>query len=192
MDANTQGYLTFVLLGAALVVAVGQLIIHSGRVYLEEVFPEERTASSVSRLLAVLFYLFAFGVLGIISTMPVPVDGQAQTVVTKLGVIMLVLGIVFGATMLVLNRIRARREEETMLAEMHNAQTPPTPPVGIPPLGSSGAGSDGGTRVASSSGIVGTTGIVGASGTPGAPGAAGSPATPGATSTDARLIGPAY
>jgi hypothetical protein len=203
MDANTQGYLAFVVLGAALVVAVGQLIIHAGRVYLEEVFPEERTASSVSRLLAVLFYLFALGILGIISTMPVPVDGQVQVVITKLGVVLLVLGIVYGGTMLVLNRIRARREEETMLAEMHADYHTPPPPVGQPPIdGSGGSGTGGGTgtaggatRVAGSSGVVGTTGIVGASGTPGSPGAVGTPASPGAapiSTTDARLIGPAY
>lgn len=126
MDYSTDTYLVFVVLGVVLVGAVGQLLIRAGQVYLEEVFPDPRVASSVSKLLAVMFYLFALGVLGIISTMDVPTEGAAQTVVTKLGVVMLVLGIVFGATMLVFSRIRARRreeeEEETLMAASLNAQ----------------------------------------------------------------------
>jgi hypothetical protein len=125
MDTSTEGYLGFVVLGVSLVIVIGQLLIRSGKVYLEEVFPEERTARSVSRLLAVLFYLFALGVLGVISTMEVPVEGATQTVVTKLGVVMLILGIVFGATMFVLSRIRTGREEEAMISEMHNTAGPP-------------------------------------------------------------------
>jgi len=112
MDNSTETYLMFVVLGVVLVIMVGQLLIRSGQVYLEEVFPDARVARSVSKLLAVLFHLFALGLLGIISTMNVPVEGAAQVVVTKLGVVMLVLGIVYALTMLVLSRIRARRHEE--------------------------------------------------------------------------------
>ena len=112
MDSNTDTYLVFVVLGVILVLVVGQMLNRAGRVYLEEVFPDARVANSVSKLLAVLFYLFALGLLGIISTMDVPPEGAAQVVVTKLGVVLLVLGIVFAVTMLVLSRIRSRRREE--------------------------------------------------------------------------------
>jgi hypothetical protein len=111
MDSNTD-YLVFVVLGVVLVLLVGQLLVRAGQVYLEEVFPDRRVASSVSRLLAVLFYLFALGLLGIISTMDVPVEGAAQVVVTKLGVVLVVLGIVYAVAMVVLSRIRSRRREE--------------------------------------------------------------------------------
>lgn len=124
MDNSTEAYLMFVILGVVLVAAVGQLLVRAGRVYLEEVFPDPRVANSVSRLLTVLFYLFALGLLGIISTIDVPVSGDAQTVVTKLGVILLVLGIVFGATMLVLARIRARRQEQEQEESMMAASMP--------------------------------------------------------------------
>jgi len=112
MDNSTESYLMFVVLGVVLVALVGQLLIRAGEVYLEEVFPDPRVAGSVSKLLTVMFYLFALGVLGIISTMDVPVEGAAQTVVTKLGVVLLVLGIVYAATMFVLSRVRAGRREE--------------------------------------------------------------------------------
>jgi hypothetical protein len=133
MGITTEGYLAFVVLGALLVIAVGQLIIHSGEVYLEEVFPDPRVANSVSKLLAVLFYLFALGVLGITSTVEVPVEGTAQIVVTKLGVVLLCLGIVFGITMLVLSRIRDRREEqekeEALLSAMPGVDYTPHHPA---------------------------------------------------------------
>ena len=119
MDSNTD-YLVFVVLGVVLVLLVGQLLVRAGQVYLEEVFPNRRVASSVSRLLAVLFYLFALGLLGIISTMDVPVEGAAQVVVTKLGVVLLVLGIVYAVAMVVLTRIRSQRrgeeEDEAIMA----------------------------------------------------------------------------
>jgi preprotein translocase subunit SecG len=126
MTNSTDTYLVFVILGVLLVVAVGQLLIRSGQVYLAEVFPDPRVAGSVSKLLAVLFYLFALGVLGIISTMDVPVEGAAQTVVTKLGVVMLVLGVVFAVTMVGLARIRARRQEEEQEEALMAASMPVT------------------------------------------------------------------
>ena len=133
MGISTEGYLAFVVLGALLVIAVGQLIIRSGEVYLEEVFPDPRVAKSVSRLLAVLFYLFALGVLGITSTVDVPVDGTPQIVVTKLGIVLLCLGVVFAITMLVLSRIRDRREEqekeEALLSAMPGVDYTPHHPV---------------------------------------------------------------
>ncbi|HEY0639450.1 MAG TPA: hypothetical protein VGD67_17525 [Pseudonocardiaceae bacterium] len=137
MDISTEGYLMFVVLGTVLVIVVGQLLTRAGRVYLEEAFPDRRTAGSVSILLTVMFYLFALGILGVISTMDVPVTGQAQIVVTKLGVVMLVLGVVFGATMLALSRIRARREEEekqeALIANLPGAGPDPTPEEQVTP-----------------------------------------------------------
>jgi len=144
MDNSTEAYLVFVILGIVLVGVVGQLLIRAGQVYLEEVYPDPRVANSVSKLLAVMFYLFALGVLGIISTMDVPVEGTAQTVVTRLGVVLLVLGVVFGITMFVLSRIRARRQEEeqeeaimaaTMPAPLEEEVAPPaaTNAPGFPP-----------------------------------------------------------
>jgi hypothetical protein len=140
MDISTEGYLAFVVLGALLVIGVGQFIVRSGQVYLEEVFRDARVASSVSKLLTVLFYLFALGLLMITSTVDMPVQGTAQIVVTKLGVVLLCLGIVFGITMLVLSRIRDRREEqekeEALLSAMpgvdytpHHQPNPPGPHV---------------------------------------------------------------
>jgi hypothetical protein len=126
MDNSTSTYLIFVVFGVILVVIVGQLLVRAGRGYLEDVYSNSRSASSVTKLLTVMFYLFALGLLGIISTINVPVEGAAQTVVTKLGVVLLVLGIVFAATMGVLSRIRARRQEEEQNEAIMEASMPPS------------------------------------------------------------------
>lgn len=128
MDTSTEGYLAFVILGIALVILVGQILTRGGRDYLREVFTDERTANSVSILLTVLFYLFTLGILGVISSMRVPVTGAAQTVVTKLGVVLLVLGVVFGSTMLALSRIRARRAEDEKQEALLSAMPGVLPP----------------------------------------------------------------
>jgi len=132
MDSNTDTYLVFVMLGVILVAVVGQLLVRAGQVYLAEVFPDPRVASSVSRLLAVLFYLFALGLLGIISTLDVPVTGAAQTVVTKLGVVLVVLGIVYAVTMVVLSRIRARQQEQEQEEAIMAAAMLPPDDAGLP------------------------------------------------------------
>lgn len=116
MDENLASYLAFVLLGTGATVAVGQVLYRSGRGYLEEMFPDGQVAQSVNMLLAVLFHLVVLGILGIISTIDVPVDGAAQQVVTKLGVVLLVLGVAHGGAMLALARVRDRRAGQQFMA----------------------------------------------------------------------------
>ncbi|MQA17021.1 MAG: hypothetical protein GEV09_23685 [Pseudonocardiaceae bacterium] len=111
-------YVLLLLLGIALTVLVGQILIRTGESFLEEVFNDERTARSVNRLLAVLFHLVVLGVLALISTIEVPVEGVLQTLVTKLGVVLLVLGAAHGSTMLMLARIRSKRREQDLADEM--------------------------------------------------------------------------
>jgi len=129
MDGNLAGYLVFVALGATLTLLVGQLLVRSGQVYLEQAFDDLRLANSINRLLAVLFHLVMLGVLAIISTIEVPVQGAAQTVVTKLGVVLLVLGAGHGATMLGLSRLRTRRRAQELWGAWPNDQAPAAAPA---------------------------------------------------------------
>ncbi|MDQ2710598.1 MAG: hypothetical protein M3Z25_24560 [Actinomycetota bacterium] len=112
MELTLLSYLLVLLLGTGLTVTVGTVLRRSGRAVLGETYPEPR-ATDVARLVTVGFYLFALGVLALISTMDVPVDGVVQTVVTKLGVVLLVLGGAYALTLVVLGRLRgARRRAE--------------------------------------------------------------------------------
>lgn len=116
-NLNTNAYIAFLILGTGLTLLVGQLLIRSGRPYLEEVFEERRVAVSVLRLLTVLFHLLVLGVLALISTIDVPVEGAVQAVVTKLGIVLLVLGIAQGGTMVVLAKLRERRLAQDLILQ---------------------------------------------------------------------------
>lgn len=115
METDLASYLVFVLLGTGATLTVGQVLYRSGRGYLEEMYPDGKVAQSVNMLLAVLFHLVVLGILGIISTIDVPVEGSAQQVVTKLGVVLLVLGMAHGGAMLALARVRDRRASQQFM-----------------------------------------------------------------------------
>ncbi len=111
-------YVLLLVLGIALTVLVGQILIRTGQGFLEEVFEQQKTARSINRLLAVLFHLVVLGVLALISTIEMRGDGPLQILVTKLGVVLLVLGAAHGSTMLLLARIRSKRREQELADEM--------------------------------------------------------------------------
>jgi len=72
-NVNTNAYIAFLIIGTGLTLLVGQMLIRSGRPYLAEVFGDRKVATSVTRLLAVLFHLLVLGVLALISVIDVPV-----------------------------------------------------------------------------------------------------------------------
>ncbi len=109
------------VLGIVITLIVGQILIRAGQEFLEEVFTDRGTARSVNRLLAVLFHLVVLGILSLISTISVPTEGAFETVITKIGIVLLVLGAAHGGTILVLARIRSKRQEQALTDEM-NAQ----------------------------------------------------------------------
>lgn len=106
---ETAEYLTLLAISVALTFAVGRLLVVSGEPFLQEVFQDQKVSHSVNRLLSVLFYLVTLGVLAIISAIEFDLDSIVQTMVVKLGVVLLILGIAYGVSMLVLIRIRERR-----------------------------------------------------------------------------------
>lgn len=141
---TTGQYLAFLVVAVALTVGVGRVLYLSGEPFLEEVFQSKETAKSLNTLLTVLFHLLTLGVLAIISTLDVPVEGTVQTMVTKFGVVLVVVGIAYGVSMLVLFRVRDRRRAATVsanvqarLAEQKTRPTdaavpPPTNPLSPP------------------------------------------------------------
>lgn len=116
---DTGTYLAIVVIGAILTLVVGQILMRSGIGFLRDVFDSEEVAVSTNRLLGVLFHLIALGFLALISTFrPFDVQGTVQIVVTQLGGVMLVLGILHGLTLLLLARVRSRRHSESLETQM--------------------------------------------------------------------------
>lgn len=111
MDMDAQ-YLTLLLVSIALTFLVGRLLITAGEPFLQEVFRDQKVTRSVNLLLSVLFHLITLGVLAIISGIDLGPDEPLQRFVARLGVVLLVLGVAYGVSMLVLIRIRERRRED--------------------------------------------------------------------------------
>lgn len=115
---NPSTYALVLVFGAILTLLVGQLLIRAGKAFLTDIFGDEHTAASISRLLGVLFYLITLGVLALLSIVDLPTEGPIQTIIAKLGVVLLVLGVAHGATMLALIQLRNRRREQTVVDEL--------------------------------------------------------------------------
>jgi hypothetical protein len=108
MNEQAQ-YFVLLAVSIALTFAVGRLLARAGEPFLQEVFQDRKVTRSVNLLLSVLFHLITLGVLAIISIVDVPTEDAAQAFIVKLGVVLIVLGIAYGISMLVLIRVRERR-----------------------------------------------------------------------------------
>lgn len=103
-------YITLLVVAVALTFAVGRLLVTAGEPFLQEVFQDAKVTRSVNLLLSVLFHLITLGVLAIITVVDFANDmAPLQQFVVKLGVVLLILGIAYGISMLVLIRVRERR-----------------------------------------------------------------------------------
>lgn len=108
----TQQYLTLVAIAVVLTIAVGIVLMRAGEPFLQEVFHDRTVTRSLNLLLFVLFGLITLGVLAIISAVDIDTGNEVQTFVVKLGVVLLVLGLAYGVSMLVLLRVRAARKAD--------------------------------------------------------------------------------
>jgi uncharacterized membrane protein len=115
---DTAEYLTLLVISIVFTVAVGRVLMMSGQPFLKEVFHEERVTTSVNRLLSVLFHLITIGVLTIISVWEVEVGTQLQNMIVKLGIVLIVLGVAYGISMLVLIRVRRQRRADEISEEV--------------------------------------------------------------------------
>jgi hypothetical protein len=116
--SDSAEYITLLVISIVITIAVGRLLVMSGQPFLQEVFQNEKVTTSVNRLLSVLFHLITIGVLTIISVWSIDVGTQLQNMVVKLGIVLIVLGIAYGVSMLVLIRVRERRRADTISEEV--------------------------------------------------------------------------
>lgn len=108
--SDTATYITLLVVAVALTFLVGRLLVTAGEPFLQEVFEDTKVTRSVNMLLSVLFHLITLGVLAIITVIDFANDMEPlQQFVVKLGVVLLILGIAYGISMLVLIRVRERR-----------------------------------------------------------------------------------
>lgn len=140
MDDNAQ-YLTLLIVSIGLTFLVGRLLVTAGEPFLQEVFRDKSVTRSVNLLLSVLFHLITLGVLAIILSIDLGPADPLQRFVARLGVVLLILGLAYGISMLVLIRIRERRREDQIsehvqerLADRGVDTRPPPNDIGTHPV----------------------------------------------------------
>lgn len=115
---NTDSYIAFLTISTLLVIADAAIITISERHYLAR----RGTGIAAGWLTTTLFVLIVLGLVALISTVDVPVDGQLQQLVTKLGIVLLLLALAHAITMRVLASYRGEERQEQLadqLAEEH-------------------------------------------------------------------------
>ncbi len=111
MSDNAQ-YILLLVISIGLTFLVARLLVRAGEPFLQEVFQDTKVSHSVNMLLSVLFILITLGVLAIISVIDINAGDALQTLVVKLGIVLVILGIAYGVSLLVLIRVRERRRAD--------------------------------------------------------------------------------
>ncbi|MFJ1745546.1 hypothetical protein ACIOJD_04795 [Streptomyces sp. NPDC088116] len=127
MDLTVVAYAVYLVISVALTVWVARTLSKNGRVFLADVLQgNEKLADAVNHLLVVGFYLVNLGFVALYlknSDRVVDARRLVEALSVKVGVVLLVLGVMHLGNVYVLNKIRRR-------GIMERGQTPPVPPQG--------------------------------------------------------------
>ena len=121
---DNGSYVAFLIIGIVLVAIDGHLIYRSAVRYLANSYTERGSATSMARLVSVLFHLVVLGVLALVSVVDINAGGHLQTVVLRLGVLLLILAAAHGLTITILNRMRDRLDTEELTMERIERRRP--------------------------------------------------------------------
>ena len=127
MDLTVVAYVIYLVISVALTIWVARTLSRNGRVFLADVLHgNEKLADAVNHLLVVGFYLVNLGFVTLYlknSEGVADARGLFDALSSKVGVVLLVLGVLHLGNVYVLNKIRRR-------GIMEREQTPPVPPQG--------------------------------------------------------------
>jgi hypothetical protein len=125
MDRTVIAYVIYLLVSVALTIWVARTLSRNGRIFLADVLHgNEQLADAVNHLLVVGFYLVNLGFVALYLSGDQTIEdtrGIFEALSTKLGVVLLVLGVMHLANVYVLNRSRRR-------GVMEREQVPPVGP----------------------------------------------------------------
>ncbi|UXY29476.1 hypothetical protein [Streptomyces sp. HUAS TT20] len=127
MDRTVIAYVIYLAVSIALTVWVARTLSRNGRVFLSDVLHgNEQLADAVNHLLVVGFYLVNLGFVALYLSGEDTIEdtrGIFEALSTKLGVVLLVLGVMHLGNVYVLSRIRRR-------GVLDREQVPPVAPQG--------------------------------------------------------------
>ncbi|MEU0790540.1 hypothetical protein ABZ342_10765 [Amycolatopsis sp. NPDC005961] len=116
----------FLIIGLIFVVADGQILYRGGRRYLSGGTGGGATGA-MARMVVTVFHLVAFGVLALLSVVGPGWSGSTAALVGRLGVFLLLLALVHGATLAVLGH----RRQDTIVETSFQERDADRPPAGI-------------------------------------------------------------
>ncbi|NIK55650.1 hypothetical protein [Kribbella shirazensis] len=125
MNMTVTTYLVYLVVAVPLTIWVARTLSRNGRIFLVDVFHgNEDFADAVNRLLVVGFYLVNLGFVTLFlrsGSAVVDARGVFEQLSVKLGVVMLVLGVLHLMNVWIFSKIRTRSRLDTMTR-------PPVPP----------------------------------------------------------------
>jgi len=136
MDYTVAGYLAYLLITIPITVWVATTLSRNGRVFLAEVFHGEAgLADAVNRLLVVGFYLINLGFVSLYVRAGAEVTdltGLLDNLSVKIGVVLLVLGVIHFINVMVFSSMRRKGRAEAARAQQAaayaHASYPTQPP----------------------------------------------------------------
>ena len=124
MNWTVGAYVAYLLGAVPITVWVASTLSHNGRVFLADVFHSNRElADAVNRLLVVGFYLLNLGFVMLYlrgGGEVTDLTGLIETLSLKIGIVMLVLGVIHFVNVMVFSSMRRRGQ-----ADARRAQVPP-------------------------------------------------------------------
>ena len=127
MELQLIDYFVYIGTSVLLTIWVGDTLHRNGRPFLVSVFKEDGLADSVNRLLVIGFYLVNFGAAAILINTgepPATVADMLKQTVTRVGVVLLVLGFMHFNNLLVLHIIRRPLRQKPMPPINYNPYQP--------------------------------------------------------------------
>jgi hypothetical protein len=127
MDLRLVDYAIYIVVSVLLTIWVGDTLHRNGRPFLVSVFKEEGLADSVNHLLVVGFYLVNFGAAAILINTggaPGSVADMLKQTVTRIGIVLLILGFMHFSNVMTLRSIRRRDRKSPPLPPNYNPYQP--------------------------------------------------------------------
>jgi hypothetical protein len=116
MNLNLFTYLVYLVLSISLTIWVAQTLHRNGRYFLVDVFRgDEAMADSVNRLMAVGYHLINLGYVSLMLKLGYAVHDMTEAIEAlsrKVGMVLVVLGIMHFFNLYILSRIRRRSSQE--------------------------------------------------------------------------------
>jgi hypothetical protein len=125
VDGYGGTYLVVLLIGAALVLVDGQLIMRHAPSYLVEAYRDPRRARQVASLVSLFFHLVMLGVLLLVVSAMGP-NPTVPSVLRRLGVLLILTAIGHALTMVALSRLREQQTGTDLANAQMDAVAPAT------------------------------------------------------------------